>query len=60
LLYVGSDRRSIGRFFDSVQQVGTVRLDHVDAEAANQGVPIFLCAGPHASWPQLWARMYQP
>jgi hypothetical protein len=60
LLYVGSDLRSIGRFFDSVQQVGTVRLDHVDAEAANQGVPIFLCAEPRASWPQLWARMYQP
>jgi hypothetical protein len=60
LLYVGSDRRSIGRFFDSVRQVGTVRLDHVDAEAANQGVPIFLCAEPRASWPQLWARMYQP
>jgi hypothetical protein len=60
VLYVGSDRSSIGRFFDSVRQVGTVRLAHVAAEAANQGVPIWLCAEPREPWPRLWARMYQP
>jgi hypothetical protein len=60
VLYVGGNGGSIGRFFDSVRQVGTVRLARVDAEAANQGVPIWLCAGPRASWPRLWDQMYQP
>ena len=60
VLYVGGDSNSIGRFFGSVHQVGIVRLAHVDAEAANQGVPIWLCAGPRDSWPRLWAQMYQP
>lgn len=60
VLYVGGDRTSIGRFFGSVRQVSTVRLADVDAEAANQGVPIWLCAEPRAGWPQIWVRMYQP
>lgn len=60
VLYVGGESQRISGFFDSVRQVGTVRLGNVNAEAANQGVPIWLCAGPRAAWPQLWTRMYQP
>ena len=60
VLYVGGDSRRISGFFESVRQVGTVRLAHVNAEAANQGVPIWLCAGPRAPWPHLWTQMYQP
>jgi hypothetical protein len=60
VLYVGGDGNRISAFFDSVRQVDTVRLAHVNAEAANQGVPIWLCAGPRAPWPRLWDQMYQP
>ena len=60
VLYVGGDSARISGFFASVRQVGTVRLANVNAEAANQGVPIWLCAGPRAAWPQLWTQMYQP
>lgn len=60
VLYVGGDGHRISAFFDSVRQVDTVRLAHVNAEAANQGVPIWLCTGPRAPWPRLWDQMYQP
>lgn len=60
VLYVGGTSHTVGAYFDSVRQVGTVHLPHVDAEAANQGVPIWLCTGPRDAWPRLWARMYQP
>lgn len=60
VLYVGGDSHRISGFFDSVRQVGTVRLAHANAEVVNQNVPIWLCADPRAPWPQLWSQMYRP
>lgn len=60
VLYVGGDGKRLGGFFGSVRRVGTLHLDHVSAEAANQNVPLWLCADPRAPWPRLWGRMYQP
>lgn len=60
VLYVGGDRHRMSAFFDSVRSMGTVRLPHIDATAANQDVPIWLCADPRAPWPLLWGQMYRP
>ncbi|WP_232376721.1 hypothetical protein [Amycolatopsis aidingensis] len=56
VLYVGADPQYLGRFFEGTQRVGTVRLD-AKADNVNQGVPVWLCHGPKAPWPQLWQRM---
>ncbi|MEY9889644.1 hypothetical protein ABIA35_000316 [Catenulispora sp. MAP12-49] len=60
VLYVGGDGRWIAGFFNSVRQVGTVHLDHVNIEVANQDVPIWLCTGPRAPWDSMWDQMHRP
>ncbi|MBE1468731.1 ArnT family glycosyltransferase [Kibdelosporangium phytohabitans] len=59
VLYVGGDAAWLRQFFGEVRQVSSVRLD-IDAQVANQNVPIWLCGDPFAPWPHLWDRMRRP
>ncbi|KAA5827131.1 glycosyltransferase family 39 protein [Saccharopolyspora hirsuta] len=59
VLYVGGDPAWLRQFFGEVRQISAVRLD-VEAQVANQNVPIWLCTRPTDPWPQLWTRMHRP
>ncbi|GGS49259.1 glycosyltransferase family 39 protein [Actinokineospora fastidiosa] len=59
VLYVGGTRDWLTRHFTDVHQVSTVRLE-TPAQTANQGVPVYVCTGPRAPWPELWDRMHRP
>nr|WP_042181116.1 glycosyltransferase family 39 protein [Kibdelosporangium sp. MJ126-NF4]CEL14819.1 Dolichyl-phosphate-mannose-protein mannosyltransferase family [Kibdelosporangium sp. MJ126-NF4]CTQ96550.1 Dolichyl-phosphate-mannose-protein mannosyltransferase family [Kibdelosporangium sp. MJ126-NF4] len=59
VLYVGGEETWLRQFFGDVRRVSTVRLD-IQADIANQNVPIWLCDRPSDPWPQLWNRMHRP
>lgn len=59
VLYAGWDVASLSRFFGSVRQVATVRLDGAKPDNVNQNVPVWLCQLPSAPWPQLWQEMHR-
>ncbi|WP_168211433.1 ArnT family glycosyltransferase [Actinosynnema sp. ALI-1.44] len=59
VLYVGGDAVWLRGFFGEVRQVSVVRLD-IDADVANQNVPVWLCGKPSDPWPTLWERMHRP
>jgi hypothetical protein len=52
-LFVGSERDRLLKYFDDVRQIAAIDNGH-DVNNVNQGAPIWVCRGRHASWQQLW------
>lgn len=58
VLFVGSSEGQLAHSFVDIRQIATNRIE-AKPDNVNQGVPVWLCTGQRAPWPQLWDRMHR-
>jgi 4-amino-4-deoxy-L-arabinose transferase-like glycosyltransferase len=56
VLFVGSDRTYLHRYFTEVRQVATV-TNGPAMNLLSLATPVWLCSGPRAPWSQLWPQL---
>jgi len=56
VIVVGFNERRLDELFSSVRRAGEVDLGF-DIDNDENGIPLWVCREPRASWPQLWERV---
>jgi hypothetical protein len=56
VVVVGFNERRLDELFSSVRKAGQVDLG-IDIDNDENGIPLWVCREPRASWPRLWERV---